>query len=68
MECSSDSTDVFAVRSLVHYRPFGGGQGTFEITAVLVGGLGAGKMDGPVPNGGLTCRGVIVRVLVHGRL
>ena len=52
----------------VYYRPFGGGQGTFEITAVLVGGFRAGKMDGTVPNGGLTCRGVIEGVFVHRRL
>ena len=53
---------------MIHYRPFGGGQGTFEITAVLIGGFRAGKMEGAVPNGGLTCRGVIEGVLVHGRL
>jgi len=53
---------------LVHYRPFGGGQGAFEITAMLVGGLRAGKMDGTVPNGGFPCRRVIEGVLIHGRL
>ena len=53
---------------VVRYRPFGGGQSAFEITAVLVGGFRAGKMDGTVPNGGLTCRGVIEGVFVHRRL
>ena len=53
---------------VVYYRTFGGGQGAFEITAVLIGGFRAGKMDGTVPNGGLTCRGVIERVFVHRRL
>jgi len=50
---------------LVHYRSLGGGQSAFEITAVLVGGFRACKMDGTVPNGGLTCRGLIEGVLVH---
>ncbi len=52
----------------VYYRSFGGGQSAFEITAVLIGGFRAGKMDGPVPDGGLTCRGVIEGVFVHRRL
>jgi len=34
----------------------------------LVGGFRAGKMDGTVPNGGFTCRGLIERVFVHRRL
>jgi len=60
---------LFTISPLVvHYRPFGGGQGAFEITAVLVGGFRAGKMDGTVPNGGFPCRRVIERVLVHRRL
>jgi len=50
---------------LVHYRPFGSGQGAFEITSVLVGGFRACKMDGTVPNGGLTCRGLIEGMFVH---
>jgi len=53
---------------MIHYRPFGGGQGAFEITAVLAGGFRACKMDGTVPNGGFACRGLIEGVFVHRRL
>jgi len=35
---------------------------------VLVGGFSTGKMDGTVPDGGLTCRGMIEGVFVHRRL
>jgi len=54
--------------SEVHDRPFGSAQGTFQITALLVGGFRAGKMNGTGPNGGLTRRRVIEGVFHHGPL
>ena len=54
--------------SWVPYRPFGCGQSAFQISAVLGGGFCAGKMNDPLPHGGLIRRGVIAGVIDHRRL
>ena len=48
--------------------PLGRAKGAFEIAPVLVGHFRTGKMNGAVPNGGLTGWRLIGRVGDHGRL
>jgi len=49
----------FFLFNTIYHRPFGGGQGAFEVAAVFGGGFRAGEMNSSVPDGSLSGRGMM---------